>query len=113
MHLYDSKVDTFIPKATSGQIADVLRTRFIARLDQNPSESEIRSWRHSLGAFAEAISDAAIDDAWIILEYQLPLCSSRVEGNLYLLPRCSNAAVFRANGARITTVNRSLPMVLP
>lgn len=79
MHLYDCRVGTFIPQATSGQIADVLRERFIDRLDQRPSPGEVTSWRNSLGAFAEAIDGVAPDDAWIVLEYQLPLASSRVD----------------------------------
>ena len=33
MYLYDCRVGTFIPQATSGQIADVLRERFVDFLD--------------------------------------------------------------------------------
>jgi hypothetical protein len=41
MHLYDCRFGTFIEEATSGQIADILRRRFVRRLDQNASESEV------------------------------------------------------------------------
>ncbi len=78
MHLYDCRVGTFVPQATSGQIADILRERFADRMEHYPSDSEVRSWRNSLGAFADAIHDG-MDDAWIVLEYQLPLASSRVD----------------------------------
>lgn len=79
MHLYDCRLDTFIPLATSGQIADILRARFVDRLEENPSESERNSWRNSLGAFADTIDGVGMDDAWIILEYQLPLSSARLD----------------------------------
>lgn len=79
MHLYDCRLNEFIPQATSGQIADVLRQRFTTRLDIRPSESEVRSWRNSLGAFADAVSGLGADDSWIVIEYQLPLSSSRID----------------------------------
>jgi len=44
-----------------------------------PSDSEVRSWRHSLGAYADAIVGQGMDNAWIVLEYQLPLSSSRLD----------------------------------
>jgi hypothetical protein len=79
MHLYDCRFGTFIPQATSGEIADILRRRFSERLDQNPSPSEVLSWRNSLGAFADALCTRRMDDAWAVLEYQLPLASSRID----------------------------------
>ena len=79
MHLYDCRLDTFIPYATTGQIADILRQRFVDRLEQNPSDSEVKSWRNSLGAFAEAVTARDMDEAWIVMEYQLPLASSRID----------------------------------
>lgn len=79
MHLYDSRVHRFIYDVSAGQIADILRERFKARLEQMPSDSEVRSWHHSLGAFADAIVGQGMDNAWVVLEYQLPLSSSRVD----------------------------------
>jgi hypothetical protein len=79
MHLYDCRLDVFIPQATSGQIADVLRSRFIQRMDMRPSDSEVKSWRNSLGAFADAVSQVGMEESWIVLEYQLPLSSSRID----------------------------------
>jgi uncharacterized protein len=79
MHIYDCRLGTFIPQATTGQMAEILRSRFVDKMDQNPSESEIRSWRNSLGAFAEAVNGEGMDDTWIVLEYQLPFASSRID----------------------------------
>lgn len=79
MHLYDSRVGEFIPRASSGQIADALSRNFLTKLDRHATESEIRSWRNSLGAFADAVDGVGMEDSWIVLEYQLPLSSSRVD----------------------------------
>lgn len=79
MHLYDARVGQFIPHATAGTIAGLLKARFASRLDYNPSESEVTSWEKSLGAFAETISTAHMADSWLVLEYQLPLASSRID----------------------------------
>jgi uncharacterized protein len=79
MHLYDCRLDEFIPHATSGEIADILRNRFQARLDYSPSDSEVRSWEKSLGAFADAITGCGMEESWIVLEYQLPLASKRID----------------------------------
>jgi hypothetical protein len=79
MHLYNCSLDTSMPLATSGQIGDILRARFTRRMEKNPPDSEVKCWRNSLGALAEAIEGACSDDAWMILEYQLPLCSLRVD----------------------------------
>lgn len=43
MHLYDCKLGTFISQATSGQIAVILQSRFVDRLEQRPSDSEVKS----------------------------------------------------------------------
>ena len=40
MHLYDSQVGEFIPRATSGQIADALSRNFLTKLDRHATESE-------------------------------------------------------------------------
>lgn len=79
MHLYDARLGTFIPEATSGQIADILKRRFKDRFEHNPGEDEYNSWNNSLGAFAESVANRRMDNAWLILEYQLPLASLRID----------------------------------
>lgn len=79
MHLYDARIDHFIPHASSGQIADLLSKRFQMQMEAHATESEIRSWHNSLGAFADAIDGVGMDESWIVVEYQLPLSSSRVD----------------------------------
>lgn len=79
MHLYDARLGTFIPEATAGQIADILKRRFQDRFEHSPGEDEYNSWSNSLGAFAEAVAGRRMDDAWLILEYQLPLASLRID----------------------------------
>lgn len=79
MHLYDCSVGQFIERVTAGQIVDALTRNFRSRLDARPTDSETKSWRESLGAFAETVSGEGLDEAWIVLEYQLPLSSSRLD----------------------------------
>lgn len=79
MHLYDDRLGQFIPNAKSGQIADLLRARFLDRFETNVSNSEYKSWRESLGAFADSVVNSSIDDSWLVLEYRLPLSSARVD----------------------------------
>lgn len=79
MHLYDCRMGKFIPEATSGEIASILQKRFSDRLEMKPSPEEVKSWKNSLGGFAEAVATKGMDDAWIILEYQLPLASLRID----------------------------------
>ena len=36
MHRYDCRLDTIIPQASSGQIADILKGKFVERMATNP-----------------------------------------------------------------------------
>jgi hypothetical protein len=82
MHIYDDRVGEFIPHANAATFADRLSKNFHRRYGQHASESEIKSWKHSLHAFADALDGAGMDDAWVVLEYQLPLSSSRIDALL-------------------------------
>ena len=82
MHLYDSRVGELIQRATSGQIADALSCNFLHRMDLHASHSEVKSWKNSLGAFAEAVNGAGLDESWIVLEYHVPPSSARMDAML-------------------------------
>jgi DUF2075 family protein len=82
MHIYDDRVGEFIPQASAAIFAERLSQNFYRRYGQHATESEIKSWRHSLHAFADALDGEGMDDAWVVLEYQLPLSSSRVDAML-------------------------------
>jgi len=45
----------------------------------NPSPNEVQSWQNSLRATAMVFREAELDDHGVILEYQLPLSSRRLD----------------------------------
>lgn len=95
MHIYDDRVGEFIPDANAHTFAEKLAANFRRRYGQHATESEVKSWQHSLGAFAHALDGVGMDDAWVVLEYQLPLSSSRIDALLLGrdATRCPNAVL--------------------
>ena len=61
------------------QIAEKLKLAFFNYFRFNPSPSEINSWRNSLRAISQVFQYANLVDQGIILEYQLPLSSKRLD----------------------------------
>src|SRR5690606_2063619 len=60
-------------------IAEKLKDSFFRHYRFQPAPSELRSWQNSLRAVAQAFQHADLDDHGIILEYQLPLSSRRLD----------------------------------
>src|SRR5690348_4316564 len=69
----------FIRDTTHNQIAERLRDAFFAYYRYRPSPGEVNSWRNSLRAMALIVQDAKLDDHGVLLEYQLPLSSKRLD----------------------------------
>jgi hypothetical protein len=69
----------FIHEAARNQIADRLRDAFFAYYRYNPSPAEVSSWRNSLRAMKDVLDLASLRDHGILLEYQLPLSSRRID----------------------------------
>ncbi len=57
----------------------MLREAFRYAFRQDPGASEVNSWRNSLRAVSQVFQEAKIDDSGVILEYQLPLSSKRLD----------------------------------
>jgi hypothetical protein len=79
MRLYSGTSAQFIQDSTRNQIADKLKESFFEYFRYNPSINEINSWRHSLLAVSSVFSEAKLLDHGILLEYQLPLSSKRLD----------------------------------
>ena|SRR2546430_12759933 len=79
MRLYSGMSQDFIHDTTRNQIADLLRQAFFAYYRYNPSTAEVNSWRNSLRAMKDVLEIASLGDQGIILEYQLPLSSKRID----------------------------------
>ncbi|MDP1854150.1 MAG: DUF2075 domain-containing protein [Candidatus Omnitrophota bacterium] len=79
MRLYSGSSQQFIDDAIQNQIAEKLRLAFFNYYRFYPSPSEINSWRNSLRAVCQIFQHANLLDHGIILEYQLPLTSKRLD----------------------------------
>lgn len=79
MRLYSGTTKQFIRDTQLNQIAEKLKLSFFDQMGFNPSPSEIRSWRNSLLSMASAIEYSELLDHGVILEYQIPLTSLRLD----------------------------------
>lgn len=79
MKLYSASTTQFVEDSYTNQIAEKLRISFFEQFRFKPSDSEVRSWQNSLRAVSQVIERAELDDNGIILEYQLPLTSKRLD----------------------------------
>ena len=79
MRLYAGSSQQFIMDTIQNQIADKLRNAFFNYYRFSPSPGEIMSWRNSLRAMSNVFQYANLMDHGVILEYQLPLTSRRLD----------------------------------
>ncbi len=61
------------------QIAGKLENSFFHAYGNRPGPSEVNSWRNSLRAVADVFEYGRLDDHGVILEYQLPMTSRRLD----------------------------------
>jgi len=69
----------FVQDTVRNQIAGKLEGAFFQYFRYKPSPNEVASWRNSLRAMAQVIQHAKLDDHGVLLEYQLPLSSKRLD----------------------------------
>ena len=79
MRLYSGTSQQFVKDAIRNQIADKLKAAFFSYFRYNPSPAEISSWRNSLRAMSQVIQYAGLDNSGVLLEYQLPQSSKRLD----------------------------------
>jgi len=79
MRLYSGTSAQFIQDSIQNQIAEKLRLAFFNYFRYNPSHGEINSWRNSLRSMSQVFQYANLLDHGVILEYQLPLTSKRLD----------------------------------
>jgi hypothetical protein len=79
MRLYSGSSKQFIDDAVRNQIAQKLSDAFFCYYRFHPSPAERRSWQNSLSKMSELIQYAELLDHGIILEYQLPQSSKRLD----------------------------------
>jgi uncharacterized protein len=79
MQLYAGSLQEFVSDTLQNQIALKLENAFLQYFGYNPSDSEVRSWRSSLRAVKDVFEYSKFKDHGILLEYQLPLSSKRLD----------------------------------
>lgn len=79
MRLFAGSSDTFIDLNIKNQIAELLRKEFFRQFGCNPSNNEVMSWRNSLLRMTLVLQSAGLHDNGVIVEYQLPLSSKRID----------------------------------
>lgn len=82
MHLYAGTTGEFVHAAVHNAIAERLSDAFLAHMRFAPGDAEVRSWRNSLRALSTVITLGGLEENGILLEYQLPLSSLRLDAML-------------------------------
>jgi DUF2075 family protein len=79
MRLYVGTSRDFVRDNTHNRIADLLKDAFQSHFHYQPPPSEVNSWRNSLSRLSLVMNEAKLDDHGVMLEYQLPLTSKRLD----------------------------------
>lgn len=79
MRLYAGTTEQFYEDTVRNQLAEKLKNSFFNYFRYNPSEGEVRSWQNSLKSMAMLVQHAGLDDHGVMLEYQLPQTSRRLD----------------------------------
>lgn len=66
----------------SGSVVEQLMARLLATTGRSPSNGEVRSWQASLPVLIADLVSAGLEDVEVLVEYQLPLTSKRVDAVL-------------------------------
>ncbi len=79
MRLYAGMSNAFVIDTVRNQIAKRLSDAFFEYYGYPPAKAEVASWGNSLRAMAQVVQYAGLDDHGVILEYELPSSSRRLD----------------------------------
>lgn len=79
MQLYLSSSRDFISDTKEGRLAEKLKNAFMNNFRHHPSSAEVNSWQVGLIRLAWLLEEDSLLDLGILLEYQLPNTSKRVD----------------------------------
>lgn len=79
MRLYAGTSREFIKDAVHNQIAETLKDTFFQHYRFKPAPGEVNAWRNSLRAISQVFDLGKLHDHGVILEYELPLTSKRLD----------------------------------
>ncbi|MBC5992429.1 DUF2075 domain-containing protein [Pontibacter cellulosilyticus] len=79
MRLYQGSSLEFIRDNAHNSIVSKLEENFFKYYRQKPQPNEILSWKNSLKSISKVFDDARLYDHGVLVEYQLPLTSKRLD----------------------------------
>lgn len=79
MRLYEGAIKEFSNDVIHNRITDILRDNFLAHYRRLPSNPEFRAWQQSLNFLNNAITYSELIDNKIIVEYELPYSTRRID----------------------------------
>ena len=79
MRLYSGSSQQFIEDTYQNRIAQKITESFLRQMGHSPPASEVNAWRNSLRATSMIFEHADLTDHGVIVEYQLPLTSRRLD----------------------------------
>jgi DUF2075 family protein len=83
MILYQGPIEQFQKDVLLNRIAHRAAERYVAHYSRKPGESEYRSWAMSLAILNNSFQYANLKDNHILLEYELPYSSQRIDVLLF------------------------------
>lgn len=83
MRLYEGTTQDFDRMVSTNAMVDQLENNFRDYYRHLPSPSEMRAWRESLNFLNNAVRYASIPDTCIVVEYELPFTSQRIDAMLF------------------------------
>lgn len=91
MLLFRASAEALRSEAQAGRLARHLAEQYSFGMGRRAAESELRSWERSLPVLAEDLREAGLSEVEVLVEYQLPLSSKRVDALLAgVHPRTGN-----------------------
>lgn len=80
MIVYQNTKESFINDVVSNNIENIIHNFFIERLGQRTTDSEVNAWKNSMMYMNNVLIDPEIPaDAGVIIEYQIPQTSKRID----------------------------------
>src|SRR3990167_5696977 len=83
MILYEETIERFNEDVMQNCIADRAAEKYRAYYNRNPGASEYRSWQISLAILNNSFTYADLKDNHILVEYELPYSSQRIDVLLF------------------------------
>jgi uncharacterized protein len=79
LELYSGPTPQFISENRRNEVVQKIEVAWFDHFGFKPSDAELRSWKNSLRAMSDVIQEAELLDQGVLIEYQLPLTSRRID----------------------------------